>query len=98
MTVTLKNDVLLMPQQAEDADLFVEQMFCGIDEQPHLTPRETEILRLIISGKTNKEIAQAISRVERTVEYHRDHLMRKLDAHNVSGLFKKAISMGVMPS
>ena len=98
MTMTPETDVLLTPQQADDADFLVEQTFCGIDEQPHLTPREAEILRLIISGKTNKEIARIICRVERTVEYHRDHLMRKLDTHNISDLFKKAISMGIMPS
>ena len=97
MIMTPKADVLLMPQQTDDADIFVEQTFCGIDETQPLTPRETEILRLIISGKSNKEIAQAISRVERTVEYHRNHLMRKLNAHNISELFKKAISMGVTP-
>jgi DNA-binding NarL/FixJ family response regulator len=78
-------------------DGIIEQTFCGTDEQPCLTPREAEILQLIISGKSNKEIAQVINRVERTVEYHRNHLMRKLNAHNISELFKKAISMGVMP-
>jgi len=97
MTMTPKTDVLVMPQQTDEADFFVEQTFCGIEEQPHLTPCETEILRLILSGKTNKEIAQSICRVERTVEYHRNHLMRKLNAHNISELFKKAISMGIMP-
>lgn len=97
MTMTPTTDVLPMPQQTDDADFLVERIFCGIDEQPSLTPRETEILRLIISGKTNKEIAQTINRVERTVEYHRNHLMRKLNAHSIADLFKKAILMGVMP-
>jgi DNA-binding NarL/FixJ family response regulator len=78
-------------------DGFIEQTFCGIEEPPHLTTREAEILRLIISGKTNKEIAQRICRVERTVEYHRNHLMRKLNAHSISELFKKAISIGILP-
>jgi DNA-binding NarL/FixJ family response regulator len=85
--------------QANDpqVDGIIEQTFCVTDQRPYLTPREAEVLQLIISGKTNKEIAQAISRVERTVEYHRNHLMRKLNAHNISELFKKAISMGIMP-
>jgi DNA-binding NarL/FixJ family response regulator len=76
-------------------DEIIEREFCGVDQRLRLTPREAEILRLIIAGKSNKEIALTISRVERTVEYHRNHLMRKLNAHNISELFKKAISMGV---
>ena len=96
--MTLKTDVLLMPQQTDAADIFVEQTFCGTEEKLYLTPREAEILRLIITGRTNKEIARDICRVERTVEYHRNHLMRKLNAHSISDLFKKAISMGIMPS
>ncbi|MBW8038792.1 MAG: response regulator transcription factor [Planctomycetes bacterium] len=60
-----------------------------------LTKREREVLRLIVSGKTNKEIARAISRTERTVEYHRNRLMRKVDAHNAADLVKRAITMGI---
>ena len=60
-----------------------------------LTNREAEILRLIVLGKTNKEIARALCRTERTVEYHRNRLMRKLDAHNAAELVKRAITMGL---
>ena len=60
-----------------------------------LTNREREILSLIVSGKINKEIAKKICRTERTVEYHRNHLMRKLNAHNAVDLVKRAIAMGI---
>jgi len=60
-----------------------------------LTRREAEILQLIVSGKTNKEISQVLCRSERTIEYHRNRLMRKLDAHNAAGLVKQAIAMGI---
>lgn len=63
-----------------------------------LTKRETEILQLIVSGKTNKEIAHTLCRTKRTVEYHRYRLMRKLEAHNAADLVKRAIAAGVLLS
>lgn len=60
-----------------------------------LTKREAEILEMIISGKTNKEIAGQLCRTQRTVEYHRNRLMRKLGAHNAAELVKHAIAMGI---
>lgn len=61
-----------------------------------LTRREAEILKLIISGKTNKEIARRFCRTERTIEYHRNRLMRKFDAHNAAELVKRALVMGMV--
>lgn len=60
-----------------------------------LTKREMEILRLIISGKTNKQIARKLCRSERTVEYHRNRLMHKLRVKTAAGLVKRAITMGL---
>jgi len=91
-----KIDVLLKHRQGGDADLLMEQTICPTTDYPQLTPREKEILRLIVSGKTNKEIARDLCRVERTIEYHRNHLMHKFNAHNTAELLKKAMSIGVM--
>lgn len=44
-----------------------------------LSPRETEILRAIASGASNKEIARALDIAESTVKIHVQHLLRKLD-------------------
>jgi len=60
-----------------------------------LTRREAEILKLIVSGKTNKEIGRILYRTRRTVEYHRNRLMRKLDAHNAADLVKRTMAMGI---
>jgi|GEM_PF-1302001 len=60
-----------------------------------LTKREEEILRLIVSGQTNKQIAHQLSRSERTVEYHRNRLMQKIGAHNAAQLVKVAMVMGL---
>ena len=43
-----------------------------------LTPRELEILQLILTGKTNKQIAREMYISERTVEFHLDHIYTKI--------------------
>jgi DNA-binding NarL/FixJ family response regulator len=43
-----------------------------------LTPRELEIIQLLLTGKTNKEIASEINISERTVEFHLDHIFTKI--------------------
>ena len=43
-----------------------------------LTPREMEILQLVIAGKTNKAIASEIYISEKTVEFHLDHIYTKI--------------------
>ena len=46
-----------------------------------LTPRELEILRLVITGKTNKAIANDILISTKTVEFHLDHIYSKIGVH-----------------
>ncbi len=59
-----------------------------------LTYREKQILQLIVAGNTNKQIAEKLARTQRTVEYHRNHLMHKFGAHNAAELVKHAIDLG----
>ena len=61
-----------------------------------LTKREMQILKLIIAGNTNKRIAQKLCRTERTVEYHRNRLMRKFKAHSAADLVKRATAVGIL--
>jgi DNA-binding NarL/FixJ family response regulator len=49
---------------------------------PHLTEREMEILKLIIAGKSNKEIAQILVISHKTVSVHRSNIMAKFEVHN----------------
>jgi DNA-binding CsgD family transcriptional regulator len=53
--------------------------------------REREVLQLIAEGKTNKEVAHALSVSVNTVETHRKHIMEKLDLHNTAELVRFAI-------
>lgn len=61
-----------------------------------LTDAEIKVLRLIIMGKSNKEIAKLLHRSIRTIENHRAHLMKKLDVDNSVELVKRAITMGLV--
>lgn len=78
-----------------EMDELLERTLTNINIAEPLTKREAEILQLIVSGKTNKEIARKLSRAERTVEYHRNRLMRKVGAHSAADLVKRTIAMGV---
>lgn len=53
-----------------------------------LTPRETEVLRLIVSGKTSKEVARALGGSHRTVDIHRGRIMKKTATSTLAGLVR----------
>jgi two-component system response regulator NreC len=61
------------------------------DGVARLTDREREVLQLIAEGKTNKEVAHALTVSINTVETHRKHIMEKLDLHNTAELVRFAI-------
>jgi two-component system, NarL family, nitrate/nitrite response regulator NarL len=63
-----------------------------------LTPRECDVLRGIASGSTNKAIAGALGISPRTVETHRERLMRKLGVSTVAGLTALALETGLLQS
>jgi DNA-binding NarL/FixJ family response regulator len=62
-----------------------------------LTVREREVLVLIAEGQSNKEIANKLGIGVRTIETHRERIMRRLDIHSVAGLTKFAIANGLIP-
>ena len=62
-----------------------------------LTAREREVLVLIAEGQSNKEIANRLGIGVRTIETHRERIMRRLDIHSVAGLTKFAIANGLVP-
>ncbi len=61
-----------------------------------LTPRECDVLRGIASGHTNKAIAASLGISPRTVETHRERLMRKLGVGTVAGLTALALETGML--
>jgi two-component system nitrate/nitrite response regulator NarL len=77
----------------------LNQMVLGNGQGPDpsdLTAREREVLTHIAEGLCNKEIADRLNIGTRTVETHRERLMRKLDIHSVAGLTRFAVSKGLI--
>ncbi|MBE0543346.1 MAG: response regulator transcription factor [Verrucomicrobia bacterium] len=64
----------------------------------HLSSREIEVLQLIAEGKPNKQVAAEMGVSFKTVDKHRQHLMAKLDIHDIAGLTRYAISQGIIES
>jgi DNA-binding NarL/FixJ family response regulator len=64
-----------------------------------LTPRELEILQLVLTGKTNKAIAREICISERTVEFHLDHIYTKIGARSrtMAGIWAIEQRLGARP-
>ena len=56
-----------------------------------ITPRELEVLELVVQGKGSKEIGILLGISFRTVSVHRDHLLKKLSARNTADLVRIAI-------
>jgi len=61
-----------------------------------LTARERQVLVGIAQGQTNREIAQQLGISHRTVETHRESLMRKLEVRTVAGLTRLALEAGLV--
>ena len=68
------------------------------DQPPieRLTRRQREILQLIAEGNTVKEIAWELNLSVKTIETHRSQLMDRLDIHDVAGLVRYAMRMGII--
>ena len=65
-------------------------------ESQILTLHECEVLRLISSGLTNKQIAERLFISVKTVETHRTNIMQKLDIHTIAELVRYAIKVGLI--
>ena len=72
----------------------------GVPEErrTNLTPREMEVLQQVAEGSANKEIAAELDISIKTVEKHRDNLMRKLDLHDTASLTRYAVETGIIES
>jgi len=63
--------------------------------QPTLTPREREVLRLVVEGLPNKQIARALGITERTVKFHVSSLLAKFEAESRARLVSLALQTGL---
>jgi two-component system nitrate/nitrite response regulator NarL len=68
----------------------------SLGEEQLITKREKEILKLLLTGKGNKEIAEALDISKRTAEVHRFNLMKKLKVKNLMELSNKATEYSLL--
>jgi FixJ family two-component response regulator len=62
-----------------------------------LTAREREVMAHVVAGRLNKQIAAELDASERTVKFHRAHVMQKMDAESLADLVRMAARLGLEP-
>ncbi len=55
-----------------------------------LTPREREVMGLVVAGRLNKQVAGELATTERTIKFHRAHIMQKMGAESLADLVRMA--------
>ncbi len=80
-------------------DDYIHQRQFSSDQSPlgSLSPREREVLQLVVEGKSSVEIAEILFLSPKTVETYRSRIMEKLGIHDLPGLVKFAIQHGITP-
>jgi FixJ family two-component response regulator len=94
-------DLLDAIQQALQRDRAAREQLMEIDELRQryqaLTPREREVMALVISGMLNKHIGAKIGASEATVKVHRGHVMEKMQAGSLIELVRMADRLNLPP-
>jgi len=81
------------PAQVEQ---FLQSQGAGLPELDVMTPRQRQVLQLIAEGLGTREIAERLHVSIKTVETHRAQLMERLNIHDVPGLVRFAIRVGMI--
>jgi DNA-binding NarL/FixJ family response regulator len=99
ITAVMRGEVYLSPQISR---LVVQSYMqhAGAIEGPLgvLTPRQREILQLIAEGHNTKDIGFRLGLSAKTVETHRAQIMERLGIHDIAGLVRYAIRVGLVSS
>ena len=74
----------------------MQNQFTSLDQPDPLTERETEILRLMASGYSNKEIANSLRVAEGTVKNHVSNILSKLGVRDRTRAVLKALEIGIV--
>jgi DNA-binding NarL/FixJ family response regulator len=77
-------------------DAYLQRVGPEANSLDRLTPRQREVLQLVAEGATTKEIGRKLGVSVKTAEMHRGQLMEVLGIHDVAGLVRYAIRMGVI--
>lgn len=91
-----RGDVYLSPKAAEVVlRSYIRTTSTSQAPRNRLSPRERDVLQLVVDGKTNREIGDRLKISVKTVEAHRAQLMDKLQLYSVAELTKYAIREGL---
>jgi len=92
----MRGEVYISPETSRKTLLEYDKGRKKRDQLANLSPRQREVLRLIAEGRTTKQIAQMLEISVKTVETHRSQLMDRLGIHDVAGLVRYAIIVGLV--
>ena len=92
----IRGERYISPETAQNTIFEVTNRATKRDLLATLSPRQREVLRLIAEGRTTKQIAQELEISVKTVETHRAQLMERLGIHDVAGLVRYAIIVGII--
>ncbi len=87
VTVAIQRDEARRSAEAQLAELH--------DRLATLSPREQQVMRLVVSGKMNKQVAGDLSLSEVTIKIHRGAVMRKMKARTLADLVRMAEALGI---
>ena len=94
-----EQDLLRAIQEAIERDRRTRQVHADMRElrerYESLTTREQEVMRQVVSGLLNKQIAGELKITEDTVKFHRGHIMRKMRADSLADLVRMAENLGI---
>ncbi len=97
-----RNDLLHAIRAAIERDRVAREHALEATElrQRHerLTPRERDVMALVVTGMLNKEIAGELATAERTIKFHRAHIMQKMKAESLAELVRMAGQLGLVPA
>ncbi len=86
----IKRSVALLDDQSETSVLR--------SSYDSLTPREQDVMKLVVSGLLNKQIGMKLGISEITVKAHRGKMMQKMKAESLADLVKRAVRLGLAPA
>jgi DNA-binding NarL/FixJ family response regulator len=96
---TLQGQTFLSPAVAKYA---ISHYFERVPTMPgpsgHLTPRQRQIIVMLTNGYTNRQLAQELKISVKTAEAYRSQVMGQLDIHDITGLVRYAVNVGLVES